>query len=152
MRKRFCDSGQRRNRGGSGYFFGRQTRCKLLENCFSSKASKTAFEEKETLHYSAKFTYTNTGKANTIISFDGAAIHADSKEEIQPYEIDPGKFYVVHSDFQTESKEVQFFFSKIIDNRQDLSGLLSLAGLFPDYSIHQNVLTLFVNDAQKVMY
>ena len=122
---------------------------KLLENCFSSKASKTAFEEKETLHYSAKFTYTNTGKANTIISFDGAAIHADSQEEIQPYELDPGKLYVVHSDFQPESKEVQFFFSKIIDNRQALSGLLSLAGLFPDYSIHQNVLTLFVNDAQK---
>jgi uncharacterized protein YfaS (alpha-2-macroglobulin family) len=122
---------------------------KALENCFSSKASKTLVEEKAPLHYSAKFTYANISKANSGISFDGGPVGAATKEEITPYEITPGKFYVIHSDFNTENKEAQFYFSEILDNRQDISGLISLGGQFPDYSIYQNVLTLFVNDAQK---
>jgi hypothetical protein len=56
-----------------------------LEGCFSSNAKKIAVEEKSPLHYSAKFTYANTAKANSIISFDGGACWRNHQRRNQTF-------------------------------------------------------------------
>lgn len=118
---------------------------KSLESCFTTKKAAVSCRQSGDLLYEVTFSYDNLPAANKPIEFDGNQIQAKHTETIQPFSINAAIFEVVHSDHDKESNELNLYFSKILDNRQDLTGLLTLNGKMPNYSIDQNVVKIFLD-------
>lgn len=119
---------------------------KALESCFTAKNASVACRQTGELQYEAVFTYDNLAASAKPIEFDGRPVMAQHSESIQPFTINPGVFEVVHTNHDKEGNEMNLYLSKILDARQDLTGLLTLNGKPANYSIDQNVLRIFLDD------
>ncbi|MFZ1703412.1 MAG: MG2 domain-containing protein [Saprospiraceae bacterium] len=116
-----------------------------LESCFSTQSTKQSTKEVNENRYITTLTYSNISKAKETIKFDGSPIEAKYSENLSPFDIPSNEFIIVHSHHDKENKELNLYFSKILNNQQDLTGLISLAGATPAFSIYQNQLKIFID-------
>lgn len=122
----------------------------LLEKCFETQGADVSIQEISTHKYQATLSYKNVTQSNKPIGFNANPVMANYETTLQPFDLTSKNLSVVHSHHDKDANEILLYFSKIMDKSQDLTGLLTIAGNTPSYTIDQNVLKIFLNDLNKM--
>ena len=110
--------------------------------CFKSNATSVSSDKVSGKNLLLSFRFDNGYNKDNFIKYDLSHIHIKEQNDIKLYL--PGQeFEVTTSSHRQESKELNLYFSQILDDKMDLSGIITLnAGSFT-YSVNNNILSIY---------
>ncbi|MBK9256178.1 MAG: hypothetical protein IPM42_11880 [Saprospiraceae bacterium] len=117
-----------------------------LIKCFSSDADQTDIIEVSDRKYQLDFLYNKGMKKSSFINYDGAAIHCETKGNIELFDLSSDQFGVVYTHHDQDNKEFDIYFSQPLNRQSDLTGLVRIMGNSANYTTKNNVLTIYLSD------
>ena len=115
-----------------------------LSDCVTSDADTKTITEKNNLEYQMALTWKKGIPTGAKIHYDGKPIGSDTKGDIEMLTFNTKKFQVLYNMYDSDKKEYNIYFTQLIQKQIDLLGLLTVNGQPADYTIKNNVLTVFL--------
>lgn len=116
-----------------------------LLKCFDSNASTINIESLSDKAFKIEFRFLDNDASLPYISYDGKPIYIEDKGKIALPEQDNSIFDIVLSRYDADSKSLHLDFSQIIDQQQDLIGLVKLNDKDINYRVDRNRLTIMLS-------
>lgn len=99
--------------------------------------------------------YIKNEKRPRTIKWSGKSISSEDQGEIVLYTFDPDLFEVVNSSYDQISRQYKIYFSQLLDETQDATGLITINDIDAEFDIDDNVVTVYLksglNDVIEVL-
>jgi alpha-2-macroglobulin len=115
-----------------------------LKACFSTATKEISISELSPTSFLVEFLFAKGIPSGGSIQFDGKAIQSDLKEKIELFDINMDIFQVFNAVYDNESKELKIYFSQILDEKQELKGLIKADKRDLNFLRKQNELTIYI--------
>lgn len=115
-----------------------------LLSCITTNADKKTINELGSNDYQAELTWSKGISSGSSIQYDGKPIGSTSKGDISIFSWDKAMFKILHNQYNNSKKEYNIYFSQTLRKQMDMTGLLTVNGKNAEYTIKDNVLTIFL--------
>ncbi len=110
---------------------------------FSYPKNKVVVDNISPTEYTVQLDF-NPANGTTHVDWSGESIGAIEKGTIEVWNYDQDKFDVINTYFDRTTNEYKIYFTKILDPKQDGTGLVRLGKEDAEYQIDNNVITVFI--------
>ena len=112
-----------------------------IKMCFSNQGEEINIKTINANEFEVAVTYLPSKYGNGQTEYNGNPVGVNKSGKLPHYQTNSG-FAVVEKIHSGGSNELKLFFSKPILSKQDLTGLISINGSAPKFSLDRNILTL----------
>lgn len=117
-----------------------------LKSCINSDADNMTITDQGNQEYQMELIWNKGIKSSSHIRYDGKNIGSDTKGKIEPFNFNAGQFDVLSTYYKTEKKEYNIYFTQQLSKNMDMTGLLQVNGRNAEYTIKDNLLTVFLGN------
>lgn len=121
----------------------------LLKSCFSSDGKVGEVSQVHSQEYEVAVRWDAGLGLAAHIKYDGKNIGSSAKGEVPITSFDKNKFQVILTKFDREKSLFNIYFSQLLKENDDLTGLLTINGRNPSFSIANNVMSVFLGGSES---
>ncbi len=116
---------------------------KILSSIITNTDKRT-INELSTNNYLVELTWPNDISSGVNIDYNGKPIGSTTKGTVEAFTWNKSAFKVLDSKYNNAKKEYNIYFTQVLRKQIDMTGLLTVNGKNAEYTIKDNVLTIFL--------